>query len=62
MDLEKAYDRINRYKLWCALISELNLDVSIVKRLMQLYSNLKVRLTEDKFKLLDEINVGIGLK
>ena len=41
VDLEKAYDRVDRNKLYTAFVLQLGLDIATVKLLKQMYTDVR---------------------
>lgn len=61
VDLSKAYDSIDRARLWEALIGELGLSGDTVCALQRLYSDLRVQVA-DLPADFGHIPVRVGLK
>lgn len=62
IDLEKAYDKIDRGLLWTVFVEYLGLPVEVVNALKLLYSKLKASIVGDGCNDLELIAITIGLK
>ena len=62
VDLEKAYDSVNRQLLWDVLTQNLPCSPDLVKSLQALYVDLYATLKGDDSAALQQLFVRIGLK
>ena len=62
IDLQKAYDSVDRSKMWHIFLNQLNIPMELVKALKLSYCDLEARITEDIQQILDAIPIRIGVK
>ena len=60
LDLEKAFDRVNRHKLW-KILNKRGIPYHLIEVIMSLYENTSVQIDTGR-KILDKIYINKGVK
>ena len=62
VDLKRAYDSINREKLWTAMESELNIPIELIQVIRNMYIQSKGIIIDTKLNNIHEFIANMGVK